>query len=63
MDEDKKTNNPPSHNVFRVDGQGSQATWTKVGVLFQNKGEGYSLILHDLKEDLRFVCMVNKPRD
>ncbi|WP_339608505.1 hypothetical protein [uncultured Roseivirga sp.] len=46
--------NQPSHFVYRVDGQGAQAKWTKVGAVWPTKS-GYTQILNGLEKDLRFV--------
>lgn len=46
--------NQPSHFVYRVEGQGQQAKWTKVGAVWPTR-TGFTQILNGLEKDLRFV--------
>lgn len=54
--------NTPSHYVYRVEGEGRQAKWTKVGAVWPAKS-GYTQVLNGLEKDLRFVIQEVKDID
>ena len=54
--------NVPSHNVYRVEGQGQNAKWIKVGALWPSKN-GYTQVLSCIDKDLRFVIQERITRE
>lgn len=61
----KQTNpdNRPTHRLYRVDGEGKSASWTKIGAAWPNKdGAGFSLICGAMPLQGRIVMRRITPR-
>lgn len=57
------TEKTPSHEVFRVTGEGDKAYWTRVGAAWQHKdGKGFSLKFDALPIEGRIVVRPKSKR-
>lgn len=56
--------NPMSHSVYVVEGEGETAFWTRIGAAKpHDDGEGFNLYLSCVPLDGRLVIRKRKPKD
>lgn len=60
----RTTNTAPTHHVFVVEGEGTNAFWTKIGAAWQHAdGQGLNLTLSLMPLDGRVVIRTAKAAD